>query len=101
MTKTDDLYLLGIDIGISTAKAALFTLDGEMLGLQSEEYLLTPDSQIVESDPGPTYWEPIVRAVRRLLQAVPGRAERPQGMIPAAAGPRAAVATSSTRQARP
>jgi xylulokinase len=76
MTKTDDRYLLGIDIGISTAKAALFTLDGEMLGLQSEEYLLTPESQIVESDPGPTYWEPIVRAVRRLLQAFPGRAEQ-------------------------
>jgi xylulokinase len=76
MTKTDDRYLLGIDIGISTAKAALFTLDGEMIAVQSEEYLLTPESQIVESDPGPTYWEPIVRAVRRLLQGFSGRAEQ-------------------------
>ncbi len=76
MTKTDDRYLLGIDIGISTAKAALFTLDGEMMALQSEEYLLTPESQIVELDPGPTYWEPIVRAVRRLLQGFSGRAEQ-------------------------
>ena len=76
MTKTDDRYLLGIDLGISTAKAALFTPDGKMLGLQSEEYMLTPESQIVESDPGPTYWEPIVRAVRRLLEAFPGRAEQ-------------------------
>jgi xylulokinase len=76
MARTDDRYLLGIDIGISTAKAALFTLDGAMIGLQSEEYLLTPESQIVESDPGPTYWDPIVRAVRRLLQAFPGRSEQ-------------------------
>ena len=76
MTTSDDRYLLGIDLGISTAKAALFTLDGGMIALQAEEYLLTPESQIVESDPGPTYWEPIVRAVRRLLQAFPGRAER-------------------------
>ena len=76
MTTSDDRYLLGIDLGISTAKAALFTLDGGMIGLQAEEYLLTPESQIVESDPGPTYWEPIVRAVRRLLQAFPRRAEQ-------------------------
>jgi sugar (pentulose or hexulose) kinase len=35
MTTSDDRYLLGIDLGISTAKAALFTLDGGMIGLQA------------------------------------------------------------------
>jgi len=75
MMKTDDAYLLGLDMGTSTVKAALFSADGVQAGLQSEEYLLTPDSQVVEADPE-TYWQPVVRAVRRLLEEFPGRPEQ-------------------------
>lgn len=65
-------YLLGIDMGTSTVKAALFTAEGAQVGLQSDEYLLTPDNEIVENDPE-TYWQPVVRAIRKLIEAFPGK----------------------------
>jgi len=73
--KTDDRYVLGLDMGTSTVKAALFAPDGARVGLQAEEYLLTPDSQIVEADPE-MYWSPVVRATRRLLEEFKGRPEQ-------------------------
>jgi xylulokinase len=73
--KSDSPYVLGLDMGTSTVKASLFSLDGTQVGLQSDEYLLPPDSQVVEADPE-TYWSPIVRAIRKLLQEFPGRPEQ-------------------------
>jgi xylulokinase len=72
---TTDPVLLGLDLGTSTVKAALFTPHGDLLGLEREEYLLTPDSERVEADPE-VYWEPVAFAVRRLLDAFDGRAEQ-------------------------
>lgn len=73
--KTDDRFVLGLDMGTSTVKAALFAPDGARVGMQSEEYLLTPDSQVVEADPE-LYWSPVVRATRRLLEDFDGRPEQ-------------------------
>lgn len=73
--KTDEAYVLGLDMGTSTVKAALFTLDGKQVGLQSDEYLLPPEGEWIEADPE-TYWSPIARAIRRLLQAFTGRPEQ-------------------------
>jgi xylulokinase len=73
--KADDAYVLGLDMGTSTVKAALYSPDGTQAGLQSDEYLLTPDQEIVENDPE-IYWSPVVRAVRRLLREFPGRPEQ-------------------------
>jgi xylulokinase len=73
--KADPPYVLGLDMGTSTVKAALFNADGVQIGLQSDEYLLTPDHEVVENDPE-TYWSPVVRAVRKLLKEFPGRPEQ-------------------------
>ena len=62
----NDVFLLGLDLGISTVKAGLFTLAGEMAGLESHEYLIIPEGDKVEVDPE-HYWTPVVQSVRRLL----------------------------------
>jgi xylulokinase len=62
----NDVFLLGLDLGISTVKAGLFTLDGKMVGLESHEYLIIPEGDKVEVDPE-NYWTPVVQSVRRLL----------------------------------
>ena len=59
--------LLGLDLGISTAKAAVFAPDGVLLGLESEEYLIIAEGARVEADPE-VYWTPVVRSIRRLLE---------------------------------
>jgi len=63
---TNDVLLLGLDLGISTVKAGLFTLTGHMVGLESNEYLIIPEGDKVEVDPE-HYWGPVVQSVRRLL----------------------------------
>jgi xylulokinase len=63
---SDAIFLLGLDLGISTVKAGLFTPAGEMLALESHEYLIIPDGDKVEVDPE-HYWTPVVQSVRRLL----------------------------------
>jgi xylulokinase len=67
--------LLGIDLGISTAKAALFTPAGELLGLESDEYLILPEGDRVEADPE-IYWRPLAGCIRRLLQKWGGQPEQ-------------------------
>ena len=62
----DDVLLLGLDLGISTVKAGLFTPAGEMRGLESHEYLIIPEGERVEVDPE-HFWAPVVQSVRRLL----------------------------------
>lgn len=71
----DDTFLLGLDLGISTAKAGLFTLGGELVGLESDEYLIIPEGDKVEVDPE-HYWQPMVRSLRRLLAKWGGDASR-------------------------
>ena len=65
-TVVDEALVLGLDLGISTAKAALFSPDGIQLALESEEYLILPEGDRVEADPE-VYWNPIVRSLRRML----------------------------------
>jgi xylulokinase len=67
--------LLGLDLGISTVKAALFTPEGTMVGLESNEYLVIPEGDKVEVDPE-HYWTPVVESVRRLLKRWGGDPER-------------------------
>ena len=47
----NDVFLLGLELGISTVKAGLFTLEGEMVGLESHEYLIILEGDKVEVDP--------------------------------------------------
>ena len=57
----DEALVLGLDLGISTAKAALFSPDGVQLAFESEEYLILSEGDRVEADPE-VYWNPIVRS---------------------------------------
>jgi len=71
---TEGEMLLGIDLGTSTVKAALFTPEGDLVGLESEEYLLLGQSDWAEADPQ-LYWDPVVHSIRRLVASI-GRPER-------------------------
>jgi xylulokinase len=66
--------VLGIDLGTTTVKVALFTPEGELVGLESEEYLLLPQNDRSEADPQ-VYWTPVAKAIHRLVTAV-GRPDR-------------------------
>ena len=61
----DELFL-GLDIGISTVKVALFTGEGELVALESDEYMVMPEGDVVEADPE-IYWAPMARSIRKLL----------------------------------
>jgi xylulokinase len=63
---TPPTYLLGIDLGTSTAKAALFTPRGEMADIEVEEYLTLPTGSSFEVDPD-IYWKAIAKCVANLL----------------------------------
>ena len=58
---------LGLDIGISTVKVALFTGEGELVALESDEYMIMPEGDVIEADPE-IYWAPMARSIRKLLK---------------------------------
>ena len=58
---------LGLDIGISTVKVALFTGEGELVALESDEYMIMPEGDAIEADPE-IYWAPMARSIRKLLK---------------------------------
>jgi xylulokinase len=66
LAMNDDVLLMGLDLGISTLKAAIFTPEGSLVGLESDEYMIIPEGDKVEVDPE-HYWTPVVRSIRRLL----------------------------------
>ena len=66
-------YFLGIDAGTTSLKAAIFGLDGQLLALDRQEYvLLTPSASIVELE-AETYWSALKRGIQGVLarSAVP------------------------------
>jgi xylulokinase len=70
-----DPLFLGLDLGISTVKVALFTGEGELVALESDEYMVMPEGEAVEADPE-IYWAPMSRSIRRLLRNWGGDPER-------------------------
>ena len=70
----DELFL-GLDIGISTVKVALFTGQGELVALESDEYMVMPEGDVVEADPE-IYWAPMGRSIRKLLKNWGGDPQR-------------------------
>lgn len=70
---TPQRALLGIDLGTSSVKAALFDLNGVLLGAGSREYpILTPEAGHAEQDPI-VWWNATCEAVRQAYQ----NADRP------------------------
>lgn len=60
-------YLLGIDIGTSACKVALFDVDGQVIGSGTGDYpVYYPHPGWAEQDPD-EWWEAVCKAVRKLL----------------------------------
>jgi xylulokinase len=61
-------YVLGIDLGTSSVKAALFSLDGfELVGFASEKYpVLHPQPGFAEQDPD-VWWAAVVGSISTLM----------------------------------
>jgi sugar (pentulose or hexulose) kinase len=74
MPEDIDIFL-GLDLGISTAKAALFDRRGELLVTDSDEYLIMPDGDVVEAHPE-VYWAPLVKVIRQSLAKWGGNPRR-------------------------
>ncbi len=75
-----DRLLIGIDIGTSSCKAAVFDLDGNALSQASTEYdVLHPAPGYAEQDPD-SWWRGACRAVREALAAGRIPAERIAGV---------------------
>ncbi len=66
----NDGFLMGIDIGTESARAALLTLDGEVAGSSSREYpLYCPRAEWAEQDPE-DWWNATIENIREILSKV-------------------------------
>lgn len=73
-------YLLGIDIGTSACKAALFTREGNVVSATSEEYAVYyPEPGWAEQNPE-DWWKAVCRAVKEILEKSKIRAEEIAGI---------------------
>ncbi len=62
-------YLLGIDLGTSSVRAALVTADGRVAGIAGQEYpILTPYPDWAEQDPE-AWWQATAGVIRRVIAA--------------------------------
>ena len=60
-------YLLGIDVGSSSVKSALFDTEGQMASLSIQEYeLIMPEPNIVEIE-ADTFWQKLKLGIADLL----------------------------------
>jgi len=65
-------YLLSVDIGTESGRAALLTVDGEVVASSSREYpLYCPQAEWAEQDPE-DWWQAAVENIREILQKTPG-----------------------------
>ena len=88
-----DFLLLGIDIGTTAAKAALFGVDGRLQAVGSAEYpLIHIRAGWVEQQPE-AWWQATIIAVRQALVQVEQGADRIAGICASAQ-----AAASSPRQ---
>jgi xylulokinase len=82
-----DQLLLGIDVGTTGTKAALFTPDGRLRALGQAEYSIQhPRPGWAEQDPE-DWWQAVCTAVRQALADVPGGAERVAGLAVSSQAP--------------
>jgi len=73
--------LLGLDLGMSTAKAGLFTATGRQVALASEEYLQIPEGVPVLEADAELFWRAVCAVIREALaMAGAGSAERVAGV---------------------
>lgn len=64
-------YLLGIDLGTSSVKVVLASLEGAVVAAAGAEYsILQPQLQHAEQEPG-DWWAAVVQSVRQVVGAAP------------------------------
>lgn len=79
--------LLGIDVGTTGTKAALFTPDGQLLAVGQADYGVQPlRPGWVEQSPE-DWWQATCHAVQQALAAVPGGADRVGGVAVSSQAP--------------
>lgn len=82
-----DELLLGIDVGTTAAKAALFTVDGRLSGVAQADYPLNHlRPNWVEQNPE-DWWQAVCLALQQVLSAVPNARERILGVAVSAQAP--------------
>jgi len=82
-----DKLLLGIDVGTTAAKAALFSADGRLQGVGSAEYpLIHIRPGWVEQNPE-DWWRAVCTAIRQACASVPNGAARVAGIAVSAQAP--------------
>jgi xylulokinase len=82
-----DQLLLGIDIGTTGTKAALFTENGSMLAIGQEEYGISfPRNNQAEQDPE-DWWRAVCGTTRKVLKEIPGAAGRIAGVAVSSQAP--------------
>jgi xylulokinase len=73
-------YLLGIDAGTTSVKAAIFTADGRRIGMSRKEYQLdTPNSDQAQLNPN-IYWQACVHTVNEAVKQAGINVEQIQGL---------------------
>ncbi len=93
--------LLGIDVGTTAAKAALFTPDGQLQSVGDSEYSVSHVRPgWVEQNPE-DWWQAVCSAIRQALAQVPNGAERVAGIAVSAQAPTLIALDRSGRPLRP
>ena len=96
-----DELLLGIDVGTTAAKAALFTPDGRLAAVAQAEYALNHlRPNWVEQNPD-DWWQAVCLAVQQVLSAVPQAHDRVLGVAISAQAPTLIALDSSGTPLRP
>ncbi len=99
--RDDEQLLLGIDVGTTGTKAALFSLAGQLEGVDQVEY---PIHHIrpgwVEQDPE-DWWAAVCSATRRVLAGVRAGAERVAGVAVSSQAPTLLAVDASGSPLRP
>jgi xylulokinase len=95
------MLLLGIDIGTTAAKAALFSTDGRLQAVGQTEYALNHVRPgWVEQNPE-DWWQAACIAIRQVLGSVPNSAEQVGGVAVSAQAPTLIALDRSGQAVRP
>ena len=72
--------LLGIDLGTTSLKVSLFTIDGHLVASKSSEYpIITPKVAYAEQDPS-EWWQGLIKACQFLSKECPEELNNIAGM---------------------